>query len=80
MEKYKMTAYEYALSLVNGKEFNELEELKAVVDDICSNHDVECKLCYAGSYDSCGYDCTYYALVILENGSIMSIDVQVETY
>lgn len=75
-----MSTYDYAISLVNGKEFNELSELEAIVDDICSNHDVECKLCYAGSYDSCGYDCDYYALIILENGNIMSIDVQVESY
>lgn len=75
-----MTAYDYALSLVNGKEFNELEELERIVDDIRSNHNVESKLCYAGSYDSCGYDCDYCALVILENGNIMSIDVQVENY
>lgn len=75
-----MTAYDYALSLVNGKEFNEKEELEAIVDDICSNHDVECKLCYAGNYESVGYDCDYYALVILENGNIMSLDVQVESY
>lgn len=80
MESVNMSAYEYALSLVNEKEFNSSDELEAVVDDICSNHDVECNLCYAGSFDSCGYDCIYYALVILENGNIMSIDVQVESY
>lgn len=75
-----MSAYDYALELVNGKEFNEKSELNEIVRKILSNYDVECELCYAGSYDSTGYDCDYYALVIVEWGTILSIDVQVEQY
>lgn len=75
-----MTAQEYATSLVNGKEFNEFHQLESVVADIRKKYDVKCEICYAGSFNSPGMDSEYYALVVVEDGTLSSLPVQIDTY
>ena len=74
-----MDVNKYILTKVD-REFTNHADLKEVVNQLKEELNIPIKLCYAGEYDSCGYDCWYYALVYIVDGKIESIDVQVESY
>jgi len=74
-----MDIKKYILEKVD-REFNDHDDLNEVVNQLKSELSIPIKLCYAGEYDSCGYDCWYYALVYVIDGEINSIEVQVESY